>query len=95
MSDQPLSSVKVTIETVLVEGEPSDGTGGEGIARTTMFSPTTGTIVNVVLGDGGGGEQGPAFIDEGTGQWGTSVTTDNTIEKDKRAFFNYHLVCLS
>lgn len=95
MSEQPPSSVTVTIETVRVEGEPSDGTGREGTSRTTMFSPTAGSIVNVVPGDGGGGEQHPAFIDEDTGQWGAAVTTNNAIPVGERAFFNYHLVCVS
>lgn len=86
--------MQVLIETVRVEGEPSDGSGGEGFSRATMFTPTKGTIVNVFPGDGGGGERHPAFIDENTGQWGAHVTTDNNLPAGDRAFFNYHLVCI-
>lgn len=84
----------VTIETVRVEGEASTGLADEGQSRSTYFESTSGTIVNVIPGDGGGGERGAVSYDDRSGRWHTSVITDNSIDAGSSAFFNYHVVTI-
>lgn len=86
-------SVKVTIETVTAYGGPSDGSGEGTTQEVTYFTPTAGAIVNVIPGDGGGADvrHGVSY-DPATGNWSVAVETSNSIEKGKKAFFDYHVV---